>query len=59
VKDARIAVGLLLGIVMGVGAVAASGTVTGPGSSERPCLVCSKPGVLTESILTTGGSVGG
>jgi hypothetical protein len=38
-------------------AVAAPGAETGPSSSQSPYLLRSQPGIVTESILTTGDSV--
>src|SRR5262245_19261775 len=42
-----------------VAAFAAPGAEQGPSSSQSPYLVRTTPGVGTESILTTGDSVGG
>ncbi len=58
-KRGTLALGAVLAIGLTAAAVAAPGSETGPSSSQPPVLVRSQPGVVTESILTTGDSVGG
>ena len=43
--------------VAAAGALAATGTVTGPSSSQAPYLTPTAPGVVTKSVLTVGDSV--
>lgn len=54
-----IAAGGVLALVSATTAFAGADDGRGPSSSESPYLVRTAPGIVTESILTTGDSVGG
>jgi hypothetical protein len=56
-KRGILALGGLLAIGAAAVAVAAPGAQTGPSSSQSPYVARSQPGVVTNSILTTGDSV--
>jgi Bacterial protein of unknown function (DUF839) len=60
-KSSNVLIGLVVSAALlgAVAAFAAPGAEQGPSSSQSPYLIRTTPGVGTESILTTGDSVGG